>query len=217
MLRYLAEAKTLEDVVLRALPALHDDLVTRRDGHDMSLKGMAERYEVAVTGDARYTISANRQSLTIAKGSRFDDIAKTTLIHMHVSESTAGYFLEQARNRMANVAEVPFALTDPRLLARLSSLQGVLKLAIVAKDKTAVTLHVAFGKAAGKDLEDLKADVSVEVAESLLPELAAGTLTPEQALSRTDAVSLQGSKLLAMQAALSFAPFFANATKGKGA
>jgi putative sterol carrier protein len=98
-------------------------------------------------------------------------------------------------------------ITDPRVLKRLALVSGKAELALSNLGGKRVSMTVACGAAAKKPIESDDPDVVLEADAATFLRLVEGTLPPEDAIA-DGAVVVRGKRMLAMQLAFAFAPFY---------
>jgi putative sterol carrier protein len=99
------------------------------------------------------------------------------------------------------------SISDPRILKRLALVSAKAELALTDLEGRRVALVAASGGAAKKHIEEDDPDVVLEAGAATFMRLVEGTLPPEEAIA-DGAVAVRGKRLLAMQLALAFAPFY---------
>jgi putative sterol carrier protein len=99
------------------------------------------------------------------------------------------------------------SMSDPRVLKRLSLVSAKAELALLDLEGRRVSLVAASGGAAKKGIDGDDPDVVLEAGAATFTRLLEGTLPPEDAIAE-GAVRVRGKRLLAMQLALAFAPFY---------
>jgi hypothetical protein len=175
---------------------------------------------VAVSHEARHHIYVQGTSIRMESASRFADIDPAVRIHVHLADATVKRFFrefEPLLTELSKKTDLPahaFAPTDPRLLERLGSVSGAMELTLVDGGHLIASMAVAFGRAqCQRDRQDLKFDTTVAIERTLVPEIITGKLAPEEALGRVKEIRITGSRALALQCALAFAPFFAKGSR----
>jgi putative sterol carrier protein len=98
------------------------------------------------------------------------------------------------------------AISDPRVLKRLALVSGKAELALDLNGKR-VAMTAASGLAAKKAIDPEDPDVILESDASTFARLVEGSLPPEDAIA-DGAVVVRGKRLIAMQLAFAFAPFY---------
>jgi hypothetical protein len=99
------------------------------------------------------------------------------------------------------------SLSDPRILKRLALISAKAELALADVGGRRVSLAAASGNAAKKEIEADDPDVVLEAGADTFIKLVEGSLPPEDAIA-DGAVLVRGKRLLAVQLALAFAPFY---------
>jgi putative sterol carrier protein len=100
------------------------------------------------------------------------------------------------------------SVSDPRILKRLALVSAKAELALAGLGGHRLVLVAASGNAAKKTIEADNPDVVLESSAETFMRLVEGTLPPEDAIA-DGAITVRGKRLLAMQLALAFAPFYA--------
>jgi putative sterol carrier protein len=99
------------------------------------------------------------------------------------------------------------SISDPRILKRLALVSVKAELALTDLEGQRVALVAASGAAAKKPIERDDPDVILEADASTFIRLVEGSLAPEDAIA-DGAIVVRGKRLMAMQLALAFAPFY---------
>ena len=191
---------TLESLFLEVLPKAHALMVPKSAG--------ADRFVVVqeVRGHGTYTLDIRGADLVAREGA-----ADKPDFWMTVTEETAQLFLDDWLGpRTLAPKTFPkdlIGISDPRLLKRLSMVSAKAELALTDVAGQRVSLVAASGGAAKKLIEPDDPDVVLEVTADTFLRLVDGSLPPEDAIA-DGAVTVRGKRLLAMQYALAFAPFY---------
>jgi putative sterol carrier protein len=98
-------------------------------------------------------------------------------------------------------------MSDPRVLKRLSMVNGRVELALADFEGGRVSMVAGFGDAAKRGIDVDDPDVVIEAKMRTFEKLLEGKLAPEEALADGDVVQ-RGKKMIAMQLALAIAPFY---------
>ncbi len=190
---------TLESLFLDVLPKAHAQMVPP----DAGGRFVAVQ---EVRGFATYTLDIRGNVLTVTEGA-----ADKPDFWMTVAEAHAQLFLDDwmGPKKLApkTFPKELVAISDPRILKRLAMVSAKAELALVDLDGERVGLVAASGAAAKKAIDEDAPDVVLEATAATFVRLVEGTLPPEDAIA-DGAVTVRGKKLLAMQYALAFAPFY---------
>lgn len=165
-------------------------------------------------GDAKVSLHfvGGPSFLLTARGNRLDveetPRAEQAPLMLGIEEATAQRFLDDwlGPQKLAPSFEPRgiAAITDPRLLRRVSGVRGVVSMTLDDFEGGAATLLVAAGPNASL-YDDPEASVHIQMPSFL--RVLAGKLRPDEAIADGH-VTLQGKKLVAMQFALALVPFF---------
>jgi len=190
---------TLESLFLDVLPKAHAQMVPK----DATGRFVAVQ---EVTGFATYTLEIRGNDLKVTEGA-----ADKPDFWVTVAEAHAQMFLDDwmGPRKLApkSFPKEVIAISDPRILKRLAMVSAKAELALVDLDGERVRLVAASGAAAKKPIDPDDPDVVLEATADTFVRLVEGTLPPEDAIA-DGKVTVRGKKLLAMQYALAFAPFY---------
>jgi hypothetical protein len=155
-------------------------------------------------GGASYSLSARGDRLTVTETARVEDAP----LMLSVEERTAQLFLDDwlGPQRLAPSFEPRgiAAITDPRMIRRVSAVKGVISMTLDDFQGESATLLVASGPDASVYDDP---DVSIHIKLPAFLQLLAGKLAPDEAIADGH-VTLTGKKLVAMQFALALVPYF---------
>jgi putative sterol carrier protein len=191
---------TLESLFFDVLPKAHAQMVPK--------DAAAGRF-VAVQelrGFATYTLDIRGSELKVTEGA-----ADKPDFWVTVAEEHAQLFLDDwmGPRRLApkSLPQELVAISDPRILKRLAMVSAKAELALVDLDGERVGMVAASGAAAKKPIDRDDPDVVLEATADTFVRLVEGSLPPDEAIA-DGKVTVRGKKLLAMQYALAFAPFY---------
>jgi putative sterol carrier protein len=195
---------TIESLVTDVIPALHARLVPD--------EGPSERFSVAVRieGCGSWTARIVGRDMQVDAGEE----GRPTL-WMYMTKGSAERLLadavgprrllpEPVGGQSANGA--PW-MGDPRVIKRLALANGRIELAAVDEQGSRLAVVLGLGDATRRPMAPEDPDTIAEAAMTTLESMARGEQGPEEALSN-GAVTVRGSRLLALQLALAVAPFY---------
>jgi hypothetical protein len=207
---------TPQDLCTQLLPAWHEARVPARESGDFVLavdwrQGQREvsTFELRVQG-ARLTASVAPRPFALVAGAR---------VRVQLDLDAAAFFLAdwagagsyRPRFEPAASAAGVITPTDPRLLKRLTLMQGTFCFALdgvpLPNGAGRVEARIALGPKAERALEpDARFDVTIETRDAFYRRLLEGGIAPEDALDHPE-VKLKGSRMIAMQGAFALAPW----------
>jgi hypothetical protein len=187
---------TIDTLFRQVLPAVHRSLVLprARDAAD------SERFVavVRVSGATSFTLEIQGSELSVREGE-----GASPSFWVVLDEPTLWKLAGLVPTARADLVLV----TDPRVLRRLALVSARAELALIGSGGGRLSVVVATGPSAKRDIAEEGADVVLEASVATLERLATGALLPEDAIADGH-VAVRGKKLVAMQYALAFAPFY---------
>jgi SCP-2 sterol transfer family len=200
----LPAGTTIESLVTEAVPALHGRLVGD--------EAPDETFTVNLRIDGRgsWVVRVRGRHMRVETGEQ-----ERPSLWMYTTEAAAERFLEDAlgpRRFLPRVASPARAggvrtMSDPRMLKRVAMASGRIELAVIDTDGARLTVVFGFGDAARRAMDAEDPDTVVEASMAALDRVMRGELGPDEAIS-SGAVTVRGSRWLAMQLALAVAPLY---------
>lgn len=198
------DAATLRAFITDDFPRIHRELVPSEAKGTFVVR-------VELRGEATFKLQIDGAKLTVTTESVAKPDAWVSLDATH-AERFFHAFMKSGKV----LSTPPVLLTDPRLLKNLCMASGTL--AFELRDfrespdaaPARFSIRAAVGSAAAKKTAADPADVEIQAGETTLLALASAKMAPESALADGD-VQVTGKRLIAMQLALAFAPFFRKA------
>ncbi len=195
----IAPGTTIEQLLNDVLPKAHAKLVSATEVGSFKVA-------VKVTPGPTYLLSIDKNRLSVREES-----AKTG-IWVHLDEKAVVFFLDDMattkRFLPKFVPEGGFTmLTDPKVLKRVSLVNGKIEIKLVDSPIGTISLFVAAGAKAKEGLFADDPDATLEVHMPTVENILSGKVGPEAALS-DGSVGIKGRRLVAMQFALAIAPYF---------
>ena len=191
---------TLESLFLEVLPKAHAQMVPASAGNDRFVAVQK------IEGWKTFTFDIRGAKLAVTEGA-----AEKPDFWVLVAREHAQLFLDDwlGPRELApkNLPKEFVAISDPRILKRLSLVNAKAELALTDVDGQRVRLVAASGTAAKKPIEADDPDVVLEASAATFVRLVEGSLPPDDAIA-DGAVTVRGKRLLAIQYAFAFAPFY---------
>jgi putative sterol carrier protein len=191
---------TLESLFAEVLPKAHAQMVPPTAGTDRFIAVHK------VAGWKVFTFEIRGQALRVSEGA-----ADAPDFWIHVEKASIELFLNDwTGDKRLFPKRVPkdlVSVSDPRVLKRLALVSGTAELAVTDLDTRRIAMTAACGAAAKRPIDVNRPDVVLETNAKTLVRLLDGSLPPEDAMS-DGAVSVRGKRMIAMQLAFAFAPFY---------